>query len=84
MDATDDKHRQALVDHLLTLYRAAEEKRIAGAVDDLRQFAFKRLPEVLKRQRNEYETIVGNVAWLDNEAARTGLGNPIVRRGSRT
>jgi tetratricopeptide (TPR) repeat protein len=62
MDAPNDKHRQNLVEILVALYAAAKEKNPVGVADDLRQFAFKRLPEVLKRQRNEYETIVGSVA----------------------
>ena len=44
-------------------------------VDDLRAFAFKRLPEVLKRQTNNYQSMVGRVADTlhDLAGARDGL-----------
>jgi tetratricopeptide (TPR) repeat protein len=62
MDVPNDKHRQNLVEILLVLYSTAKQKHTPDVADDVRLFAFKRLPLVLKRQRNEYETIVGHVA----------------------
>jgi tetratricopeptide (TPR) repeat protein len=61
LDTPDDKHRQTLIGLLFELYHGVREEQ-PGMVDDLRALAFTRVPEVLKRQRNGYEAIVGNVA----------------------
>ncbi|HEY7424476.1 MAG TPA: VIT domain-containing protein [Gemmataceae bacterium] len=58
----DQEHRRQLIDELLGFYSLAQAKRLDGVRDDLRAFAFKQLPDVLKRQTNNYPSIVSNVA----------------------
>jgi predicted Zn-dependent protease len=61
--ATDDQnHRYNLVSRLCSLYRTAANKKIATVADDLRTFASRTIPKVLKRQTNQYTSIVGAVA----------------------
>jgi Flp pilus assembly protein TadD len=62
MGTDDNNHRQVLAGRLCSFYRTAREKKVAGVADDLRKFAFTRLPEVLKRQTNGYASMVGQVA----------------------
>ncbi len=71
----DHNHRYNLINRLCGIYRAAHQKKLEGHVDDLRAFAFKRLPEVLGRQTNNYQSIVSQVAdTLHNLAgARDGV-----------
>jgi len=75
LDTPDYNHRYNLVNRLCDVYRVARDKKLAGHVDDLRAFAFKRLPEVLKRQTNNYQSIVSRVAETLHElaGARDGL-----------
>jgi len=75
LDTPDYNHRYNLVNRLCDVYRVARDKKLEGHVDDLRTFAFKRLPEVLRRQTNNYQSIVGRVADTLHElaGARDGL-----------
>ena len=71
----DHNHRYNLINKLCTIYRSANEKKLEGVFEDLRGFAFNRLPEVLVGQTNNYQTIVSQVAHTlrDVIGARSGL-----------
>ena len=75
LDTSDHNHRNNLINRLCDVYRTAHQKKLEGHVDDLRAFAFKRLPEVLGRQTNNYQSIVGRVAETlhDVAGARDGV-----------
>ncbi len=62
LDKGDENHRAALINRLCGIYNAAHEKKMPGVADDLKTFATKRLPEVLKRQTNNYQSAVNQVA----------------------
>ncbi len=62
LDTGHDHHRYQLVEALCSLYRTAGNRKIDGVPDDLRAFAFQRLPEVLRRQVHQYPSIVSTVA----------------------
>ena len=79
---SDNSHRAQLVQRMCSIYRVAHtEKKLAGVPDDLRAFAFKRLPEVLKRQTNDYQSLVSQVAETLQQVAgnRDGLAFLIER-----
>jgi predicted Zn-dependent protease len=60
---TDDQnHRRNLVSILCQVYRVGAERKLSGARDDLRAFAFKRLADVLRRQTSDYDSVVSDVA----------------------
>jgi tetratricopeptide (TPR) repeat protein len=71
----DNNHRYNLISRLCGVYRTAHDKKLEGCVDDLRVFAFKQLPEVLKHQTNNYQAIAGQVAETLHDLAgpRDGL-----------
>ena len=75
MNTDDDNHRSALINRLCSIYNGAFEKKLPGVIDDLKTFALKRLPEILRRQTNNYQSSVNQVAdTLHNVAgAREGL-----------
>jgi predicted Zn-dependent protease len=81
MKTDDHNHRYNLVSRLCGIYRTARDKKIAGVADDLRAFAFDRLPEVLGRQTNNYQSIVSTVAQTlrDLASPRDGLELLIVQ-----
>lgn len=58
----NEEHRRQLIDQLLSIYGTAAAKKLPGVRDDLRAFSFKQLPEILKKQINHYQTIVGSAA----------------------
>lgn len=58
----DQNHRYWLFDHLCRVYRSAVNKKIAVARDDLRTFAFKLLPELIREQTVNTTSVVGTVA----------------------
>jgi len=62
MKTTDQNHRYTLVNQLCTIYRTAHRKKIAGVIDDLKDFAFKQIPDLLKRQTNNYQSVVSVTA----------------------
>jgi len=74
-------HRAALLNWLCSIYRAAHNKKFPGVVDDLRAFAFKKFPEVLKRQTTNYSSLVTQVAHTLHDLAgpRDGLAFLIER-----
>lgn len=59
---TDHNHRSQLINRLLSVYRAAADRNIAGAAEHLRQFAFKTLPELLTLQAINYPGLIANTA----------------------
>jgi len=62
VDTHDQNHRGALVSRLCGIYRTARDKKTATVADDLKRLAFQRMPEVLKRQVNQYDAVVSQVA----------------------
>ncbi len=51
-----------MIDQLCSIYGTAHSKKLAGVAEDLRAFALKQLPGLLKRQTNNYLGVVGSVA----------------------
>ncbi|MHB1035082.1 MAG: VIT domain-containing protein [Pirellulales bacterium] len=74
METGDHNHRYALIIQLSSIYRAAHAKRIAGVPEDLKAFAFQRLPALLKRQTNNYQEVVRHVAFLVRDVVGTHDG----------
>jgi tetratricopeptide (TPR) repeat protein len=62
LSTPDQEQRRQLIEQLCGLYSTAHSKKLDGAQEDLRTFAFKQLPEVLKQQSNPNQNIVSNVA----------------------
>jgi predicted Zn-dependent protease len=62
VDTPDHGHRQALISRLCAVQRTAHEKKMPEVPDDLKAFAFDRLPSVLKPEINNRHTIVNEVA----------------------
>jgi tetratricopeptide (TPR) repeat protein len=60
----DANHRYQLVSLLCRVYRTAGMKKLRGVADDVRGFAFGGLAEVLRRQSNNYDAMVGEVAGV--------------------
>jgi predicted Zn-dependent protease len=65
----EDSHRQQLIDLLCRVYRTAADKKLPGVVDDLKTFAFKVVPPVLKRQTNNHDSLVATVAHTVRDLA---------------
>jgi predicted Zn-dependent protease len=65
----DDSHRRQLVELLCRVYRTAQEKKLPDVVADLKAFAFKVLPPLLKWQTNYYDQLVGSVAQTLHDLA---------------
>ncbi|HEV3142442.1 MAG TPA: tetratricopeptide repeat protein, partial [Gemmataceae bacterium] len=61
LDTTDPNHFSQLANLLCSVYRTAKEKHLEGYVDDLHNFAFLLLPEILKKQVNHYDWVVQTV-----------------------
>jgi Flp pilus assembly protein TadD len=80
-ETKDHNHRYQLISTLTSIYYTAKNKQLSGYANDLRQFAFEQLPEVLKRQTNNYQSIVQNVAGSLHQVAspRDGLAFLIER-----
>ncbi len=60
--APDQNHRYQLLRQITRFYRAAHALKIAGVGDDLKAFAFKRLPPILKEQTVNHDSIVRDAA----------------------
>ena len=60
--APDRNHRYRLLGQVTRFYRTAHALKLAGVADDLRAFAFKRLPPILKEQVANHESVVRDVA----------------------
>ena len=74
MDTDDHNHRHQLVNQLCSIYRTAKPKNLKGVIEDLRAFAFQRLPDVLKRQTNNYQSLVNQVAHTLHDVAGSRHG----------
>ncbi|HEY7312595.1 MAG TPA: VIT domain-containing protein [Gemmataceae bacterium] len=61
-DTPNQDHRRLLIDQLLGIYGTAKSKKLDGVGEDVRAFAFTQLADLLKKQTNSYQSIVGNVA----------------------
>jgi predicted Zn-dependent protease len=61
LDTPDANHRRNLINVLCEIYRAASAKRMDTVREDLRGFAFDRLPAVLRMQTNDYQGLVQTV-----------------------
>ena len=62
LNVNDQNHRYYLLSQFCRVYRTANERKIAGVVDDLKAFAFKRLAPILKEQIANYDQIVREVS----------------------
>ena len=62
LDGDDSNHRQTMIRRLVSVFRAAHDKKINSATRDFVTFSGERLPGVLRRQINDYQSIVGSVA----------------------
>jgi hypothetical protein len=69
LDTPDQNHRYNLLIRLIAIYRTAQNKKLPDVANDLRQFAFDRLPAVLKRQTNNYSAMVSNTAGALHDIA---------------
>lgn len=71
----DDSHRYRILETLQSVFRTANRKNFPTLRKDMRKFAFVTLPEFLKRQRNNYSSMINQWAHLLHELvdARTGL-----------
>jgi tetratricopeptide (TPR) repeat protein len=67
--APDQNHRYNLLRELTGVYRTGHTLKIAGVMDDLKAFAFKRLAPVLKEQITNYDAIVSDVAETLHQVA---------------
>lgn len=56
--AADQPHRYRLLEQLVRTYRLANDLKLAGVADDLRAYAFKVLPPILKEQQTNRDSIV--------------------------
>jgi tetratricopeptide (TPR) repeat protein len=72
MSTQDANHRYQLVSLLCRVYRTAAMKKLAGVSDDLRAFAFRALADVLRRQSNNYDAMVGEVAGVVHDLLGPG------------
>ncbi|MBN2473222.1 MAG: hypothetical protein JXB62_01340 [Pirellulales bacterium] len=81
LDQGDEGHRYQLISRLCSIYRTAQRKKLPTVAADLKAFAFGRFPEVLKRDVNNYQSNVGNVAntLRDLAGARDALAFLIER-----
>jgi predicted Zn-dependent protease len=62
LSTADHNHRSALVNLLCSVYRIANDKKMTGVVEDLKAFAFQKLPQVLEHQTNNYQSMVQETA----------------------
>jgi hypothetical protein len=58
----DQGRRYQSVTLLCQVYRSASEKKLPGVVDDVKAFAFKTVPPILKQQTNNHESMVSTIA----------------------
>ncbi|WP_020476056.1 VIT domain-containing protein [Zavarzinella formosa] len=60
--SVDQNHRYRLLGQVCQMYRTAHDVKLAGVVADLKAFAFKRLPPILRDQVVNYDGIVRDVS----------------------
>jgi tetratricopeptide (TPR) repeat protein len=75
LPGADPNHRYQLIALLCRVYRTAHEKKLPGVVADLKTFAFKVLPPILRQQTINYKSLVSTVAQTvhDLSGARDGI-----------
>lgn len=66
---TDQNHRSHLVTLLCQVYRTANDKKLPGVATDVRAFAFKLVPPLLKQQTNHHDLMVSIVAQVVHDLA---------------
>ncbi|MEE8451956.1 MAG: hypothetical protein V3R99_08575, partial [Thermoguttaceae bacterium] len=69
LDTNDQNHRYALINRLCGVYRAAHDKKLDGVAQDIVAFGKTRLPRVLRRQTNNYQSAVSQVAHAMHDVA---------------
>jgi Flp pilus assembly protein TadD len=74
LTTTDHNHRYTLVNLLCGVYRTAKDKKLTGVVDDLKAFAFQKLPLVLKYQTNHYQAMVQQTARAVHDLSSSADG----------
>ena len=75
MAAGSPDHRGQLVQCLSSTYYAAQQKQFSGVADDLRSFAFQRCSALIRRDLNNYSSMMSQVAQMLHNIAgpRDGL-----------
>lgn len=68
-EQANDTQRYQLLNQLAVVFRTAKRKQFTGLREDLHRFAFVDLPELLKQQRNDYESLIDQVSNLLHELA---------------
>lgn len=63
----DDNHRYRVLQELLSVFRTAKQKSVPTLRQDMRKIGFETLPKFLKRQRNNYRSMVQNWSYLFRE-----------------
>lgn len=73
--APDQNHRYQVLRQLTRLYTTAHALNLPGVSDDLKAFAFKRLPPILKEQTVNYDSAANDVAYTLHQVvgARDGI-----------
>ncbi|HSG69624.1 MAG TPA: hypothetical protein VLA12_04370, partial [Planctomycetaceae bacterium] len=74
-ESGDDNHRYQVLQRLHQVFRTAKRKNFPTLRADMRKYAFETLPTLLKRQHNNYHSMVNGPAHLMKELLdeRTGL-----------
>jgi tetratricopeptide (TPR) repeat protein len=67
LGTTDHNHRFQLMQILSNVYRLAHTQKRKGVADDLRLFAFDKLPEILQSSTSNYDNIVNVYSQLVRE-----------------
>ncbi|MGD0897041.1 MAG: VIT domain-containing protein [Thermoguttaceae bacterium] len=73
LDKADSQQRYNIVARITNLFRAARDKKINRVPEDVRAWAFQRMPKVLAREINNYVNIVNQVAQCVREHNGPGL-----------
>jgi hypothetical protein len=59
---SDPNHRSELLNRLCSVYRTAHHRKLPSVADDLRAFAFRRFMPIVKRDLNNYSSLVSSLA----------------------
>jgi tetratricopeptide (TPR) repeat protein len=71
LDHPDQEYRRDLLRRLISVYRTAHDSHVVSVPVDITAFARDRLPEILRHQVNDYQSIVGEVAEAIKHLAGT-------------
>jgi predicted Zn-dependent protease len=69
LGAADNSDRSPLNDLICHVYHTAHAKKLASVKDDLKEYAFRKLPAILKEHVSNYESMIGVVAERLHEIA---------------